>query len=63
MTPCKYKCRLDASFCNNKQCWNKDNCRCKCKEFIDKGICDKEIDCKCDKLCDTGEYLDCGKKV
>ena len=55
MRPCKYKCRLDASFCYYKQCWNKDNCRCKCKESIDKGICDKEIDCKCDKLCDTGE--------
>ena len=24
---CKYKCRLDASVCNNKQCWNKEKCR------------------------------------
>ena len=28
---CKYKCRLDASVCNNKQRWNKDKCRCECK--------------------------------
>ena len=21
---CKYKCRFDASVCNNKQCWNDD---------------------------------------
>ena len=38
---CKCKCTLDASVCHNKQRWNKDNCRCKCKELIDKGICDK----------------------
>ena len=23
---CKCKCRLDASACNNKQCWNNDKC-------------------------------------
>ena len=28
---CKCKCRLDASVCNNKQCWNDDRCRCECK--------------------------------
>ena len=27
---CKCKCRLDASFCNNKQRWNEDKCRCEC---------------------------------
>ena len=34
----KCKCRLDASVCNDKQRWNKDKCRykCKCKELIDK---------------------------
>ena len=59
------KCRLDASVCNNKQRWNKDKCRCDCKELIDKGICDKgfiwnpiNCDCECDKSCDVGEYLD-----
>ena len=38
---CKCKCRLDASVCNSKQRWNKDKCRCECKELIDKKICDK----------------------
>ena len=62
---CKCECRLNASVCNNKQCWNKDKCRCECKELIDKGVCDKGLiwkpsDCgrECDKSCDTGEYLD-----
>ena len=31
---CKCKCRLDASVCNNKQCWNDDKCRCESKELI-----------------------------
>ena len=26
---------------NNKQRWNKDKCRCECKELIDERICDK----------------------
>ena len=59
----KCKCRLDASICNNKQCWNKNKCRCECKELIDKGICDKRFiwnpsNCECDKSCDFNEYLD-----
>ena len=37
----KCKCRLDASVCNNEQCWNEDKCMCECKELIDKGACDK----------------------
>ena len=40
---CICKCRLNASVCNNKQRWNKEKCRCECKELIDKGICDKKI--------------------
>ena len=28
---CKYKCRLDASVCNNKQRLNDDKCRCEFK--------------------------------
>ena len=35
---CRCICRLSASVCNNSQRWNKDKCRCECKEFIDKGI-------------------------
>ena len=62
---CKYECRLDAIVCNDKQHWNKDKCRCECKELIDKGVCDKgyawnpsNCECECDKSCDVGEYLD-----
>ena len=62
---CKWKCRLQASVCNNKQCWSEDKCGCECKEFIVKGVCDKgfiwnpsNCECQCDKLCDIGEYLD-----
>ena len=38
---CKFKCSLDASACNDKQCWNEDKYMCECKELIDKGLCDK----------------------
>ena len=62
---CTFKCRLDASVCNNKQCQNNDKCRRDYKELIDKGkgdggfiwnpsICESE----CDKSCNVGEYLD-----
>ena len=61
---CKCKCRLDAIICNNK-CCNDDKCRCECKKLIDKGVCDKgsiwnpsTCDCKWDKSCYAGEYLD-----
>ena len=33
---CKCKSRLDVSVCNNKQRWNEDKCRCKCKQLINK---------------------------
>ena len=62
---CTGRCRLDASFCNNKQRWNDHKCRCECKERIDKGVCNKgsiwnpsNCECECDKSCDVGEYLD-----
>ena len=42
-----------------------DKCKCECKRLIDKGICDKgffwnptNCECKCDKSCDGGAYLD-----
>ena len=31
---CKCVCRLNEIICNNKQKWNKDKCRCECKELI-----------------------------
>ena len=59
----KCKGRLKAIVCN-KQRWNKNKCRCECKELIDKGICDKgfiwnpsNCECECDKNCGFGEYL------
>ena len=38
---CKCICRLNEIICNNKQRWNKDKCRCECKELTDEGVCDK----------------------
>ena len=38
---CKCICRLDKIICNSKQRWNKDKCRCECKELIDKGVCNR----------------------
>ena len=35
------KCRLNKIVCNNKQKFNKNKCRCECKELTDKGLCDK----------------------
>ena len=32
---CECECRLDGIVCNNKQRWNNDKCRCKCKGLID----------------------------
>ena len=54
---------VDASVCNDKQCWSNDKCRCGSKEFIGKGRWDKGFiwnpgNCKCDKSCDIGDYLD-----
>ena len=72
---CKCDFKFEANVCNNKQCWNKDECRCDCKELIDKGVRDKAFiwnpsncECDCDKACDVGKYLDyencnCRKKL
>ena len=59
-------CRLTEAVCNTKQIWNKDKCRCECKEdLINKLTCDKgyicnlsTCECECDKFCDVGQYLD-----
>ena len=60
---CKCKCRLDSSVYNNTERWNKDKCRCECREeLFDKKRCDKgfiwnpsNCNCKCDKSCNIGE--------
>ena len=71
----KCVCRLDKIIYNNKEGWNKDKCRCECKELIDKGVCDKgfiwnpsNCECECDKSCNISQYLDysdckCKKKL
>ena len=38
---CRWICRLDAIVCNNEQRWNNYKCGGKCKELIDKSVCDK----------------------
>ena len=45
--------------------WNKNQCRCECKELIDEGVCDKgfifnrsNCKCECEKSCNTSQYLD-----
>ena len=38
---CEFK--FGANVCNNKQRWNKNKCRCECKELINKGVCNKEF--------------------
>ena len=72
---CKCICRLNGIICNNKQRWNKDQCRWECKELIDKVLCDKgyifnasNCKCECYKSCNTSQYLDyldctCKKKL
>ena len=40
---CKCECKFGANLCNNKQRWNKNKCRCECKELIDKGVCIKNL--------------------
>ena len=39
---CKCICRLTSAICNDKQEWNKNTCRCECKEdLVCKLVCDK----------------------
>ena len=72
---CKCICRLNKIICNNKQRWNKNQCRCECKKLTYKGVYDKgyifnpsNCKCECDKSCNTSQYLDyldckCKKKI
>ena len=36
-----FSIKLNSSASNNKQRWNKDKCRCECKELVNKQECDK----------------------
>ena len=73
---CKCVCRLTSAICNDRQEWNENKCRCKCKEdLVSKLACDKgymwnrsTCSCECDRYCETGQYLDykncvCRKKI
>ena len=72
---CKCECKFGINVCNNKQRWNINKCRSRCKQLIDKGVYDKgfiwnpsNCECEGDKACDVGEYLDyenckCRKKL
>ena len=31
---CNRMCRLTSALCNSRQIWNKDKCRCECKEDL-----------------------------
>ena len=63
---CKCVFRLTSAVCNTRQIWNKDKCRCECKEdLVNKIVCDKgyiwnliDCACECDKSCGIGQYLD-----
>ena len=57
---------MTSAVCNSRQKWNKDKCRCECKEdLVNKMVCDKgyiwnpsNCACECDKSCGIGQYLD-----
>ena len=63
---CKCICRLTSAICNDKQEWDKNTCKCECKEdLVSKLECDKgymwkpsNCTCECDKYCEIGQYLD-----
>ena len=63
---CKSVFRLTSAVCNTRHIWNKDKCRCECKEdLVNKIVCDKgyiwnpiDCACECDKSCGIGQYLD-----
>ena len=48
---CKCIRRLTSAISNIRQIWNKDKCRCECKEDLVNTMV-------CDKSCSIGQYLD-----
>ena len=63
---CKCVCRLASAICNNRQEWNKNKCKCQCKEdLVSKLVFAKGYTwnpsacaCECEKFSETGQYLD-----
>ena len=63
---CKCTCRLSKDICNSRHVFNKDKCRCECREdLISKLTCDKgflwnssSCSCECDRSCGIDSYLD-----
>ena len=69
---CKCICRLTSAICNDRQEWNENKYRWECKEdLVSKLVCAKGYmwnPSKCDRYCETGQYLDykncvCRKKI
>ena len=61
---CSGTCNLGLMFVIKNKSWNKNKCRCECKELFHKGVCNKgfiwnprNCEYECDKACDVGEYL------
>ena len=63
---CKCIYRSTSSGCNTRQTFNKDRCRCECKEdLINNEVCDigfasdpSKCQCQCNKWCGIRKYLD-----
>ena len=63
---CKCICCLTSAIFNDKQEWNKNTCRCECKEdLVSKLVCYKgykwnpnTCTCECNKYCEIGQCLD-----
>ena len=53
-------CRLTASVCSNGQIWNKDKCRCECREYLvgNEIFGTLVLVCVCYKSCGKRDYLD-----
>ena len=73
---CKCICRLTSAICNDRQEWNENKCRYECKEdLVNRLACARGFmwnpstcSCKCDRYCETDQYLDyknciCRKKI
>ena len=55
---CEFKCKFDGKKCNSNQKWNKDKCRCECKNPKEYNACEKDYIWNC-ATCSwqNGKYL------